>query len=198
MKDREAILHLQNETTRIKDLLEAERDKAQKERARREKELGGEIRRLTHEIAVMKKERCVAEKGESAPAVCEYTDEEDSDVGKREESALLPLPTEKVVVLGGHNILLTKLQAAHPDWVLINEERFKRISVPSDVSAVFIFTSHMSHKLYQWALSQIGDPDRVPIMYVSATNIPLLENEMQQKYTDTILPLNNEAASQEF
>ena len=89
------------------------------------------------------------------------------------------LPQKGVIFLGGHQNMTKKLRQHFPRWTFISDEQLKRYSVTSQ-RIVFYWTCHSSHKLMQYVYSKL--PSDASVIYVTATNLPLLIAEMNQLY----------------
>lgn len=87
------------------------------------------------------------------------------------------LPEKGVLFLGGHPNMTKKLRRKFPKWSYITDDQFKRFPVINE-TIVFYWTGHSSHKLMRNIYSKL--PDDVTILYVSATNLPLLITEMER------------------
>lgn len=93
------------------------------------------------------------------------------------------LPTKSVLFLGGHQNLTKKLRQLFPKWSFVTDERLKRYSAVNH-PIVFYWTGHGSHKMMRYIYSKL--PENAYIIYVTATNLPLLITEMQQAYQQLI------------
>ena len=89
------------------------------------------------------------------------------------------LPEKGVIFLGGHQNMTKKLRHRYPKWMYISDEQFCRKSNMSG-RVVFYWTKHSSHKLMRYVYSKL--PDEADILYVTATNVPLLIEEMERNY----------------
>lgn len=89
------------------------------------------------------------------------------------------LPEKGVLFLGGHPNMTKKLRRKFPKWSFITDDQFKRFPVINE-TIVFYWTGHSSHKLMRNIYSKL--PDNTTILYVSATNLPLLISEMKDAY----------------
>lgn len=89
------------------------------------------------------------------------------------------LPQKGVLFLGGHQNMTKKLRRCFPEWVYITDDKLKR---HPDVSQtiVFFWTGHSSHKMMRYVYSKL--PENARIIFVTATNLPLLIEEMQRSY----------------
>ena len=89
------------------------------------------------------------------------------------------LPQKGVLFLGGHQNMTKKLRQHFPRWTFVGDDQLKRGSTVNQ-SVVFYWTGHSSHKLMQYIYSKLSTD--VSIIYVTATNLPLLIAEMEQLY----------------
>lgn len=110
-----------------------------------------------------------------APAPEEILD----DVPELDSTECLSLPEENVLFMGGHQNMTKKLAAKYPGWNFISDDKITK-DPGKEPEVVFFWVGHASHKLSQNLLNRI--PSETPILYVTATNIDLLEAEMKQKY----------------
>lgn len=88
------------------------------------------------------------------------------------------LPESKVLFLGGHQNMTKKLLSMFPDWTFISDDHIAK-DPPSDVKLVYFWIGHASHKLRQNIFKRL--PADTQIVYLSATNIDMLVNEMKEK-----------------
>ena len=89
------------------------------------------------------------------------------------------LPDSGVVFLGGHPNMTKKLKQHYPKWEFISDDKLKRQSKIRQ-ETVFYWTAHGSHKLMQYTYSKL--PENVNIYYVTATNIKLLIEQMNEAF----------------
>ena len=89
------------------------------------------------------------------------------------------LPEKGVLFLGGHQNMTKKLRKRFPKWSFVTDDQFKRVPVINQ-TMVFYWTGHSSHKLMRNIYSKL--PDDACILYVTATNLPLLIAEMESAY----------------
>ena len=90
------------------------------------------------------------------------------------------IPSKGVMFLGGHPNLVKKLQQVYPKWDFISDEQLRRkVSFKQDV--IFYWTGHGSHQLMEYVYSRTSDNAKV--LYVTATNLSLLLNEMSSAYS---------------
>ena len=72
-----------------------------------------------------------------------------------------------------------KLRQLYPGWTYVTDDRFnRRTSIKQAI--VFFWTGHSSHKMMQFVYSRL--PDCAEILYVTATNLDRLTEEMQREY----------------
>lgn len=91
----------------------------------------------------------------------------------------IELPKKGVLFLGGHQNMTKKLRQQFPKWTYVTDDQLKRCSSISQ-TIVFYWTKHSSHKMMRYVYSKL--PEDASILYVTATNLPLLINEMQKTY----------------
>ena len=90
------------------------------------------------------------------------------------------IPSKGVMFLGGHPNLVKKLQQVYPKWDFVSDEQFRRkASFKQDI--IFYWTGHGSHQLMEYVYSRTSDNAKV--LYVTATNLSLLLNEMSSAYS---------------
>lgn len=94
----------------------------------------------------------------------------------RQESQI---PSKGVMFLGGHPNLVKKLQQVYPKWDFVSDEQLRRkASFQQDI--IFYWTGHGSHKLMKYVYARTSDD--ATVLYVTATNLPLLLAEMDSAY----------------
>ena len=101
----------------------------------------------------------------------------------RKNAARIDLPQKGVLFLGGHRNMTKKLQQFFPKWMYISDDQLKRYS-KFNQTTVFYWTAHSSHKMMRYVYSKL--PDNASIIYVTATNLSLLIEEMQQTYQKVV------------
>ena len=85
------------------------------------------------------------------------------------------IPKKGVMFLGGHPNLVKKLQQVYPKWDFISDEQLRRkASFKQDI--IFYWTGHGSHQLMEYVFNRASE--NAKILYVTATNLSLLLNEM--------------------
>lgn len=100
----------------------------------------------------------------------------------REFAANTTLPRKGVLFLGGHQNMTKKLRQQFPDWTYITDDQFKRHTSINE-TMVFYWTGHGSHKMMRYVYNRL--PENASIIYVTATNLPLLIEQMQKSYQFT-------------
>ena len=102
--------------------------------------------------------------------------EDEEDIPVVQSSSL---PKSHVIFLGGHPNMVKKIRQLYPGWkyVFDDELRSKTFS-PNDV--IFFWTGHSSHKMMRYVYSRI--PDSGNVIFVTATNIELLVDQMTEQY----------------
>ena len=93
------------------------------------------------------------------------------------------LPQKGVLFLGGHQNMTKKLRQQFPKWTFVSDDQLKRCGSINH-TLVFYWTGHSSHKLMRYVYSKL--PENANIIYVTATNLPLLLQEMQFTYQRTV------------
>ena len=93
------------------------------------------------------------------------------------------LPQKGVLFLGGHQNMTKKLRQQFPKWTFVSDDQLKRCGSINH-TLVFYWTGHSSHKLMRYVYSKL--PESANIIYVTATNLPLLLQEMQCTYQHTV------------
>ena len=93
------------------------------------------------------------------------------------------LPQKGVLFLGGHQNMTKKLRQQFPKWTFVSDDQLKRCGSINH-TLVFYWTGHSSHKLMRYVYSKL--PENANIIYVTATNLPLLLQEMQCTYQHTV------------
>ena len=101
----------------------------------------------------------------------------------RENVVRTELPQKGVLFLGGHQNMTKKLRQQFPKWTYVTDDQLKRCSRINQ-TVIFYWTGHSSHKMMQYVYSKL--PDDASIIYVTATNLPLLIAEMQNTYQRTV------------
>ena len=98
---------------------------------------------------------------------------------KNTQQGTANIPNKGVMFLGGHPNLVKKLQQVYPKWDFVSDEQVRRKS-SFNQSIIFYWTSHGSHQLMEYVYSRKADNAKV--LYVAATNLSLLLNEMNSAY----------------
>ena len=101
----------------------------------------------------------------------------------RENVANVELPQKGVLFLGGHQNMTKKLRQQFPKWTYVTDDQLKRCASINQ-TVVFYWTKHSSHNMMRYVYSKL--PDNASIIYVTATNLPLLIAEMQHTYHCTV------------
>ena len=99
----------------------------------------------------------------------------------REETMLLP--QKGVLFLGGHQNMTKKLRQQFPKWTYVTDDQIRRCSSINQ-TVVFYWTKHSSHKMMQYVYSKL--PEDASIIYVTATNLSLLIEQMQHTYQKVV------------
>ena len=101
----------------------------------------------------------------------------------RDANAMNELPKKGVLFLGGHPNMTKKLRQQFPKWTFVSDDQLKRCGNINH-TLVFYWTGHSSHKIMRYVYSKL--PENTSILYVTATNLSLLIQEMQQTYQRTV------------
>ena len=92
----------------------------------------------------------------------------------------IQIPRKGVMFLGGHPNLVKKLQQVYPKWNFVSDEQLRRkSSFKQDI--IFYWTGHGSHQLMEYVYSRTSGNAKV--LYVTATNLARLQNEMNIAYS---------------
>lgn len=89
------------------------------------------------------------------------------------------IPSKGILFLGGHPNMVKKLQHIYPKWDYVSDEQLRRKSAFKQ-SVIFYWTGHSSHQLMEYVYSKV--PSNSKVLYVTATNLTLLLNEMNRAY----------------
>ena len=89
------------------------------------------------------------------------------------------LPEKRILFLGGHQNMVKKLRQQFPKWTYVPDDKLRRYPNINH-KIVFYWTKHSSHSKMEHVYNKLSDD--AEILYVTATNIPLLIDEMQNKY----------------
>ena len=101
----------------------------------------------------------------------------------RENANRIELPPKGVLFLGGHQNMTKKLKQQFPKWTYVTDDQLKRCASINQ-TVVFYWTKHSSHKMMQYVYSKL--PNDAFIIYVTATNLQLLIEQMQNTYQKKI------------
>lgn len=93
------------------------------------------------------------------------------------------LPQKGVLFLGGHQNMTKKLRQQFPKWTYVTDDQIRRCSSINQ-TVVFYWTKHSSHKMMQYVYSKL--PEDASIIYVTATNLSLLIEQMQTTYRQVV------------
>lgn len=100
------------------------------------------------------------------------------------ETVDLPeLPETGVAFFGGHPNFVKKVEALHPDWRYYQDESGIGFSFGTGIGLIIIRSEHMSHSLFAKAMQA---KEQIPVIYSSATNIDMLEDELKQEYAKVV------------
>lgn len=91
----------------------------------------------------------------------------------------IELPKTGIVFLGGHPNLVKKIKERFPKWCYASTESDSP-AFPSKAEAVYVWSGHLSHPL--WHKMTAFYQGREKVLYVQATNIDRLVEEMKYEY----------------
>lgn len=97
-------------------------------------------------------------------------------------NALTLLPEKGILFMGGHQNMVKKLRQQFPKWTYVPDDKMRRYPNINH-KIVFYWTKHSSHSMMERVYNKL--PDDAVILYVTATNIPMLIKEMQHRYQTT-------------
>lgn len=159
------------ETVRLKKIISDLEIERERERKRFEKTLDN----LQAQNNALKKELLLQSRKS------EFFEEESEDFSKKQ----VDLATKKILIIGGHQRWHTQLKKIYPDWTLIKGEQGENIPIPDleKMDAIFFYTKHMSHGLYQRYVSQCRSKD-IPFYYLKSLNVQSVINEIQEVLED--------------
>ena len=95
------------------------------------------------------------------------------------------LPSNNVLVLGGHIITVNKLRERYPNWTFIHPGSARTGMKKTNYEIAFVFTDYISHSLYRKATMMIGE--ETPRVYIHLTNVAAIETEMKYGYFNSVL-----------
>lgn len=91
------------------------------------------------------------------------------------------IPDKGVMFLGGHPKLVSKLQRLYPKWDYVSDDQVRR-KAHFNQKIIFYWNGYGSHQLMEYVYARASDNAKV--LYVTATNLPLLLAEMNNAYAD--------------
>ena len=91
---------------------------------------------------------------------------------------------DRALFLGGHRNMVKKLGELHPDWDFITDDEIKGGWRNLNYAHIFFWTKHCSHMLQQNIMSKLAPG--AEIIYVTATNVDRLEEEMLTGYRNSL------------
>lgn len=106
----------------------------------------------------------------------------DSNVVAAEELTKLP---DRALFLGGHRNMVKRLEPLHPGWDFITDDEIKGGWRNMTYKYIFFWTKHCSHMLQDHILSKLAPG--AEIIYVTATNVERLEDEMLTGYRSSLV-----------
>lgn len=98
----------------------------------------------------------------------------------RDIDTSMALPQKGVLFLGGHQNMTKKLRQKFPKWQFITDDTQLNRYPTINRSIVFYWSGHSSHKMMRNVYRKL--PADAQIIFVTATNIPLLITEMHHRY----------------
>ena len=99
------------------------------------------------------------------------------------EVETMMLPQKGVLFLGGHQNMTKKLRQQIPKWTYVTDDQIRRCTSVNQ-TVVFYWTKHSSHKMMRYVYSKL--PEEASIIYVTATNLSLLIEQMQHTYQQVV------------
>lgn len=95
----------------------------------------------------------------------------------------IDLTQKRILIIGGHQRWHTQLKKIYPDWIFIKGEQGENIPSPDleKIDAIFFYTKHMSHGLYQRYVSQCRNK-AIPFYYLKSLNVQSVINEIQEVF----------------
>ena len=165
----------------LKEQRERERQKFDIEKRRYEKR----ILRLEHDVAALSQGEALREdETDDDFEVLETVDSDEvfEDGEPLTDSVSECLPGDDILFVGGHPNMVKKLKSLHPFWTY--QSGRGRMYVPKSTKVVFVWTKHLGHPEFQAIQAALKLLPDVPMVYVSATNMSRLEQEMSSLYSD--------------
>jgi hypothetical protein len=96
-----------------------------------------------------------------------------------QQTAMDILPEKRVLFLGGHANMVKKLRQRFPSWEFLTDDELGSWT-GSDCDVIFFWSNHCSHLIYEYVNARKNK--NTPYLYVTATNINRLINEMADLY----------------
>ena len=98
---------------------------------------------------------------------------------------IIPLKNVRILLIGGHEVFISKMKKIYPNWVyLSSEERNCKGKVSREYDLIVAKTDHMSHNIMEKALAHIDK--NIPIIYSHATNINRTIAEIETGYKQLV------------
>lgn len=141
--------------------------------------------RLREELDSLRKENAALKKQAAAKSQQKQQKQQKQNRDAEAEKKMLEsvvLPESNVVFLGGHTNMVKKVKAIYPKWFYVSDETFSTRPAPSNPEVVFFWTDHTSHGMMWKTYNEVADG--TPIVYLSATNIELLQQQMKKGYLE--------------
>ena len=89
------------------------------------------------------------------------------------------LPEKGIVFLGGHPNMVKKIRQYYPKWRYVCDDRLAQHTNVNE-NVVFFWSNHTSHKMSKFVQKHASDSTEV--IYVTATNVRLLIEQMSELY----------------
>lgn len=148
-------------------------------RERTIREQAKEIEELRNQLKALSDEGHMNSSKPAAPQSTILTEPSTNMAADAESSDLnIELPSRGVAIVGDDRTLLRKVVKSHPDWVLISAKSVA--SIDPSISLVIIHTKNVGHDLGERVRAKA--PAGAEVIYVSRTNLNLLEQEIQKRY----------------
>lgn len=99
---------------------------------------------------------------------------------------IIPLKNARILLIGGHEVFVSKMKKIYPNWVyLSSEERNCKGKISREYDLIVAKTDHMSHNIMEKALSHMNK--NIPIIYSHATNINRTIEEIEAGYKQVVM-----------
>lgn len=145
------------------------------------------VETLQKKIRILEQENSLLQQALLAAEGAEEEDHIESEPADNEVVAdwsEIELPKTNVLFLGGHTNLVKKLKEQYPDWTYLGDETKTKAKSDRKVDICFFWSKHLSHRAVQIIRGNIMDD--YPTVYVEATNLRRLEQEMKRGYAEVM------------